>query len=179
MLSFNKITLEPFIILYTSGNPGDSLILKKLISSNNGTISVQDGRKSYSSESNLIIPCTQLIIEGGSIFKQIKKYAGDGGWFFMPEDIFDEPITCEVDTTFITIDHVDKIFIENRTIHNLNLSETVTILPSIEKQKYIYVAKGSLIINDNIESSAPMLLKINNPATIISNDQSIFMELEV
>lgn len=172
-----------FVIRTYTGEPGDILILKETLpDGDNMTIGVKetpDGRKQFSEDSDILVNCVHAILEGSPIFKNVEKSVGDGGWFYMPEDILSTPITCEVTSTLLMIDHIRKRFIDNRAVHSLDVADTLTISPSSDKQKYVYLATGSVTINSNIEIVFPKMLSIRNTAAIIASETSIILELEV
>lgn len=145
-----------------------------------------DNRKAYAAQKNmLLVNCVHIITEGAT--KQIfdgKEYiseVGDGGWFYMPEEILETALKTDSPVAkVLAIDFRGK-FIENRNIYKLKSGEKIDIEPStVDKTaRYVAVAVGNVIANKEHELTAVRLIRCKNPVEFVASTDSVLLVLDI
>lgn len=140
-----------------------------------------DNRKSYAPQKEMLISnCAHVITEGevkqtynGKVYG-FKK--GEGGWYYMPRNLLDVIMTCDVDSKFVAVDFMTGDIV-NREVYNLKAGESVNIDNNIEGNgmRYIVVASGKVIANDTHNFNEGEAVKCKNPIKFTAVSDTILL----
>lgn len=200
MMNMTLQTIFPFEFRIFELERNDSMIIKDImptrpdyVMGNDVDFTLVDGqwigpdnRKTYAAQEKMLLSnCCHMVTVGQT--KQIydnKEFicdAGEGGWFYMPRNILDVPITT--DSTFTKILAIDYMsgFIDNRTMYNLAAGDTLSIQPSEEAMchRYVVVAEGTVVANETHNLTGVRIIRCRNPVNFVSTTNSILVILDI
>lgn len=190
MIKRSVLSVDPFVFRITSADAGDTARLTsdgidvKFTKVNGEWVAPTDGKVFHPAENMIALPtCTQLFIgkdhESASVTidgEEVVKNGGDGGYYYMNSRSM--PAKFNNAGTVLTFWHVDKIELTNRTIHNVDANDSITIQPAVNKQKYIVVGSGNGMINE-VEVQSITVVAVNDAITYTASNDTTMMEIEV